>query len=143
MRPRVSFRPGPKSLAYVFARTFLTAESGRVIVDDESEPLEAVEELDDSPPPLGFFEPDLRRRTLVQRGLHDLMRLQAGRIGRGGAAPLEGRRRPDVRLLLRLLLLFSVVVTVRRPCERQAGEVQVEDCRRHLRRVATRCESAE
>ena len=114
------------------ARTFLTTESGRVVVDDESEPLEAVEELDDPPPPLGFLEPDLRRRTLVQRRLHDLVRLQAARrIGRRG--PLEGRRRPDVRLLLLLLFSVTVSVTVRRPCERQAREVQVEDGRRHRR----------
>jgi hypothetical protein len=125
----VSLLCGSPSLC---ALTFLTAESGRVVVDDEAEPLEAVEELDDPPPPLGFLEPDLGRRTLVQRRLHDLMRLQVGRIGRGGgggaAAPLEGRRRPDVRLLL---LLLGVTVTVRRPCERQACEVQVEDGRRH------------
>lgn len=114
------------------ARTFLTTESGRVVVDDESEPLEAVEELDDAPPPLGFLEPDLRRRTLVQRRLHDLVRLQAARrIRRGGAAPLEGRGGPDVRLLL--LFSVTVTVTVRRPCERQAREVQVEDGRRHRR----------
>lgn len=59
---------------------FLSSERGGVIVYDETETFQAVEELDDTSPPLRFLQLDVRRRAGMNRRLHDLVGLETPRL---------------------------------------------------------------